>query len=90
MADRIRTSRHGRQVQKGVCGGRVRKSRFGDGSIIAAARPASLTVESTVSRTRGAMQGLTLSQPQIAVPTLANDGQRLADDRHHFADDSID
>src|SRR6201996_2546034 len=90
MADRTRTSRQGRQVQREVRGGRVRKSRSGDGSTIAAPRPASLTVGSTVSRTRGAMQGLTLSQPQIAEPALADDGQQLADDGHQSADDSMD
>ena len=97
MADRTRTSRQGRQVQRGVRGGRVRKSRSGDRSTIAAPRPASLTAESTVSRTRGAMQGLTPSRPQIAEPApaddgqqLADDGQQLADDGHQSADDSID
>ena len=97
MADRTRTSRPGRQVQRGVRGGRVRKSRSGDRSTIAAPRPASLTAESTVSRTRGAMQGLTPSRPQIAEPAPADDGQQLADDEqqladdgHQSADDSID
>src|ERR1700759_3751056 len=97
MADRTRTSRQGRQVQREVRGGRVRKSRSGDGSSIAAPRRASLTVRSTVSRTRGAMQGLTPSRPQIAEPALADngqqladDGQQLADDEHQSADDSMD
>src|ERR1700759_786251 len=87
MADRTRTSRQGRQVQREVRGGHVRKTRSGDGSTIAAPRPASLTVGSRVSRTRGAMQGLTPSRPKIAEPALADDGQQLADDGQQLADD---
>ena len=97
MADRTRTSRQGRQVQREVRGGRVRKSRSGDRSTIAAPLPTSLAMGSTVSRTRGVMQGLTPSRRQIAEPApaddgqqLADDGQQLADDGHQSADDSID
>ena len=97
MTDRTRTSRQGRQVRREVRGGRVRKSRSGNRSTLAAPRPASLTVGSTVSRTRGAIQGLTPSRPQIAEPALADDGQQLADNGQQFADngdqspdDSID
>ena len=87
IADRMRSSRQGRQVQWEVSGGRVRKSRSGDRSTIAAPRPASLTTGSTVSRTRGAMLGPTLLRPQIAEPALADDGQQLADDGEQWADD---
>ena len=87
MADGTRASRQGRQVQQEVRGGRIRKSRSGEGSTIAAPLPASLTAGSTVSRTRGAMNGPTPSRPQIAEPPLADDGQQLADDRHQLADD---
>ena len=87
MADSTRRLRQGRQVQREVRGGRVRKSRSGDGSTIAAPRPASLNVGSTVSRTSGSMQGLTLSRPQIAEPALADDRQQLADDGQQLADD---
>jgi len=80
-----------------VRGGRVRKSRSGDGSTIAAPRPASLTAGSTVSRTRGAMEVPTPSRPQIAEPALADgwqqladDGQQRAEDREQPADDSMD
>ena len=90
MADRTRTSRHGRQVQRGVHWGHVQKSRSRDRSTIAAPHPVSLTAGSTVSRTRGAIQGLTPSRPQIAEPALADDGQHLADDGHQSVDDSID
>ena len=69
-----------------VRGGRVRKSRSGDGSSIAAPHPASLTAGSTVSRTRGAMEGPTPSRPQIAEPALVDDGQQLADNGQQWAD----
>ena len=68
---------------------RVRKSRSGDGSTIAAPRPASLTAGSTVSRKRGAMEGPTPSRPQIAESALADDGQHLADDGQQWADDGL-
>jgi len=73
-----------------VRGGHVRKARSGDGSTIAAPRPASLTAGSTLSRTRGAMEVPTPSRPQIAEPALADDGQQWADDGEQPADDSID
>ena len=85
--DRPRTSRQGRHVEREVHRGRVRKSRSGDRSTIAAPRPASLTAGSTVSSTSGAMHGLTPSRPQIAEPALADDGQQLADDGQQLADD---
>jgi len=75
------------QGQREVRRGRVRKSRSGDGSTIAAPPPASLTAGSTVSRTRGAMKVPTPSRPQIAEPALADDGQQLADDGQQLADD---
>ena len=75
IAQRTRASRQRRQVQSEVSGGRVQKSRSGDGSTIAASYPASLTAGSTVSRTSGAMQWPTPSQPQIAELALADDGQ---------------
>ena len=87
MADGRRASRQGRQVQREVRGGRIRKSRSGEGSTIAARRPASLTAGSTESRTTGAMEGPILSQPQIAEPAIADDGQQLADHRQQLADD---
>ena len=87
MADRTRTSIQGRQVQREDRRGGVRKSRSRDGSTIAAPLPASLTVGSTVSRTRDAMQGLTPSRPQIAEPALVEDGQQLAHDKQQLADD---
>ena len=79
IADGTRSSRQGRQVQREVRGELVRKSTSGDRSTIAAPRPASPTAGSTVSRTRGAMEGQTPSRPQIAEPALADDGP-LADD----------
>jgi len=87
IADRTRSSRQGRQGQREVRRGRVWKSRSGDGPTIAALRPVSLTAGSTVSRTRGAMEVPTPSQPQIAEPALADDGQQLADDGQQWADD---
>ena len=87
MADRTRASRQGWQVQREVCGGRIRKSRSGEGSTIAAPRPASLTAGSTVSRTRDAIEGPTPSRSQIAEPVLADDGQQLADDGQQWTDD---
>ena len=87
IADRTRLSRQGGQVQREVRGGHVRKSRSRDGSTIAAPRPVSLTAGSTVSRTRGAMEGPTPSRPQIAEPALADEGQQLADDGQQGADD---
>ena len=90
IADRTRSSRQGRQVQREVHGGRVRKSRSGDGSTIAAPRPASLTAGSTVSRTKEAMEGPTPSRPQIAEPALAEAWQQLADDGQQPVDDSMD
>ena len=89
MADRTCASRQGWQVQREVCGGRIRKSRSGEGSTIAAARPASLTAGSTVSRTRDAMEGPTPSRSQIAEPALADDGQQLADDGQQPAEDGM-
>jgi len=73
-----------------VRAGRVRKSRSGDGSTIAAPRLVSLTAGSTVSRTRGAMKGPTPSRPQIAEPALADDGLQWADDGEQPVDDSMD
>jgi len=87
IADRTRSSRQGRQGQREVREGRVWKSRSGDGSTIAAPRAASLTAGSTVRRTRGAMEVLTPSRPQIAEPALADDGQQLADDGQQWAED---
>ena len=87
IADRTRSLRQGRQVQREVGRGRVQKSRSGDGSTIAALHLASLTAGSTVSRTSGAMQGPIPSRPQIAEPALADDGQQLADDGQQWADD---
>jgi len=87
IADRTHWSRQGRQGQREVRGGPVWKSRSGEGSTIAAPHPASLTAGSTVSRTRGAMEVPTPSQPQIAEPALADDGQQLAEDRQQWVDD---
>jgi len=67
-------------MHREVHGRRVPKCRSGDGSTIAAARAASLTTGSTVSRTTGAMEVPTPSQPQIAEPALADNGQQLVDD----------
>ena len=87
IADRTRSSSQGRQVEREVCGKRVWKSISRDGSTIAAPRPASLTVGSTVSRTRCAMEGPTPSLAKIVEPALADDGQQLADDGQQWADD---
>ena len=87
IADRTRSSRQGRQVQREVHSGCVQKSRSGDGSTIVAPCLASLTAGSTVSSTRGTMEGPTPSQPQIAEPALADDGQQLADDGQQLAND---
>ena len=87
IADRTCSSRQGRQVPREVRGGRVWKSRSGDRSTIAAPHPASLTAGSTVSRTRGAMEGPTPSRAKIAEPAVADDGQQLADDGQQWADD---
>ena len=70
-------------------GGHFQKSRSGDRSTIAAPGLVSLTAGSTVSRTRGAMQGPTPSRLQIAEPALADDGYQLADDGEQLADDSM-
>jgi hypothetical protein len=80
MADRTRTLRQGRQIQRGVRGGRVQKSRSRDSLTIVAPPPASLTTESTVSRRRGAVLGPTSSRPQTAEPALSDNGQQSADD----------
>ena len=88
MANRTYKSKQGRQVQREFSRGGLRKSRSGDRSTIVAPRPASLTVGSIVSRTRGAIQGLTPSRPQIAEPAVADDGQQLADDGHQSAHES--
>jgi len=85
-ADRRGSSREGRQGEREVRGGRVRKSRSGDGSTIAAPRPVSLTAGSTISRTRGAMEVPTPSRPQIGEPALMDDGQQFADDGQQSAD----
>ena len=74
VADRTRSSKQGRPVQRKVRGGRVWKSGSRDGSTIAAPCPASLTAGSTVCRTRGAMEGPTPSRPQIAEPALGMTG----------------
>ena len=49
-----------------------------------------LTAGSTVSRTRGDMEGPTPSRPQIEEPALADDRQQWADDGQQPADDCMD
>ena len=77
------------KVQCEVRGGRVTKSRSGDGSTLAPPRSAALTARSTVSRTSGGIQGPTPSLPQRAEPALADDRQQLADNGQQLADENM-
>ena len=78
MADRTRASRQGRQIQKEVRSGRVRKSRSRDWLTIIPTPLASCLSGSTESRGTGLV--LASSRLEVPEPILVDSGQPSADD----------
>ena len=78
MADRTRPSRHARQTQREVRGGRVRKSRSRDGLTIIPTPLASRASGRTESR--GTVPVPASSRLEVLEPVTVDSGRRSADD----------
>jgi len=78
MADRTRPSRQGRQIQREVRSGRVRKSRSRDRLTVIPTPHASRASGSTEGRGTGLVQAL--SRLEVPEPVLVDSGRQSADD----------